>query len=853
MATVDLRVLGSLRLSATDGRDFESLLRQPKRTALLAYLAAATPAGFHRRDTLLGLFWPELDEARARAALNQALYVLRNSLGEQAILTRGDGEVALGEVIGCDARALERALEDGRPADALALYDGELLEGFYLTGAPTFERWVEAERARLRQRASEGAWALATAKASAGDGVAAARWARRAADLAPGDEAVIRRLMAFLHGLGDRAAALRAYEAFTWQLAKDYELEPSVETRQLAARIREGDAAPSPRATVQRDHPPAPTSAEQPRPAEQRRRVRPVVMVALTGVVGLGALGLWLLGSRPGDPAAALPRIAVLPFENLGPADDEHFAAGITDEINARLGRFSGLRVISRTSSILYKDHTKTVRQIGDELHVGVVLEGTIRIERTAAGPREVRVNSHLIRVADDTRLWSEQYAARLVPGEIVRLQSDIAEQVARALNVTLLEPERRSLAAPTTSNLDAYVYYLRGNEYRQQGFAERETRTAVRMFERAVAADAQFARAHAALARAHAQMYFFFYDRSAARLEAMQRSIERALELDPDHPETQLALGYVHYWGHLRHDRALTAFTEAARLQPSNPEAVQAVGNVLRRRGDFARSFEYFQRAVELDPRRPHASHEIANTYALLGDRARAERYYDHVLAIAPEWPQVHWRRARLYLSYGNTRAARAALQLPSTPESDPSVFYHAVLTDIFERNDEAARARLTAADVEAFESQWEYVPVAQLRADVEGRLGQAHVQRAYYDSARIATERRVRARPEEANYRSALALAYAGLGRRDEALTEARKAVELLPVTADALRALYRLEDLARVFVMIGEHDSALAELQRLVALPGGRSIPFLELDPVWSPLRARPEFRKVLRRPA
>src|SRR5213080_2546935 len=206
-AVVELRILGTLELSASDGRDLTALARQSKRTALLVYLAAAVPQGFHRRDTLLALFWPELDETHARAALSQALYVLRNALGDQGILTRGDDEVGLStDVVWCDARAFEAAVDAGQPAEALALYRGGLLEGFFVSDAPEFERWLERERERLQERAAEGAWALADAHAASRDLVQAARWARWAAALAPTDEVAIRRLMMLLRGLGDRAA-----------------------------------------------------------------------------------------------------------------------------------------------------------------------------------------------------------------------------------------------------------------------------------------------------------------------------------------------------------------------------------------------------------------------------------------------------------------------------------------------------------------------------------------------------------------------------------------------------------------------------------------------------------------------
>src|SRR5687768_13993232 len=159
--------------------------------ALLAYLAAALPRGPHRRDTLLALFWPESDGARARAALNQALYVLRKALGDEAIESRGDGDVRLNpDTVSCDAVAFEAALDAGRPNDALALYRGDLLEAFFISDAPEFERWLERERARLRERASQAAWACADERVAAGDPMEAARWARRAADLMPADEAV---------------------------------------------------------------------------------------------------------------------------------------------------------------------------------------------------------------------------------------------------------------------------------------------------------------------------------------------------------------------------------------------------------------------------------------------------------------------------------------------------------------------------------------------------------------------------------------------------------------------------------------------------------------------------------------
>jgi serine/threonine-protein kinase len=243
---IELRILGLPQLVASDGHPIDALARQAKRTALLAYLAVANPRGLQRRDKLVALFWPDLDGPHARNALSQALHVLRTTLGDGAVVTRGGQEVGLSAaVVQCDVPAFECALDAGRLAEAAALYRGDLLDGLFVPGAPEFERWLDSERTRLRQRASEVAWALAEARAAEGDAIEAERWARRAADFVPADEAVVRQLMAFLTRLGDRAAAIRAYEAFAWQLSHEYELEPSAETKSLVAVIREDEQPPT--------------------------------------------------------------------------------------------------------------------------------------------------------------------------------------------------------------------------------------------------------------------------------------------------------------------------------------------------------------------------------------------------------------------------------------------------------------------------------------------------------------------------------------------------------------------------------------------------------------------------------
>jgi len=236
---IRLRALGSLDLKADDEADLGLVLHQPKRTALLVYLVAAQPRGFHRRDGLLALFWPEMDASHARDALNSALKLLRQGLGTETVVSRGAEEVAIAPArVWADVVAFEAALAEGSYEEALALYRGDFLEGFHTAEADGFEEWMEDERRRLRTAAAGGSRALADRKAAAGDLGLAVHWARRAAELAPDDEGDVRRLLELLDAAGDHAGALRAYAEFAARLKQEFGAEPATETKAVIAKVR---------------------------------------------------------------------------------------------------------------------------------------------------------------------------------------------------------------------------------------------------------------------------------------------------------------------------------------------------------------------------------------------------------------------------------------------------------------------------------------------------------------------------------------------------------------------------------------------------------------------------------------
>jgi len=241
---IQLRTLGGLDLTDPDGRgELRAILVQPKRLAVLVYLALASSHRFRRRDTLVTLFWPEMDDEHARGALRQALRFLRGELGRGVLINRGEEEVGVNpEALQCDATEFDLACEAADWNQAVEVYRGDLLAGVFITDAsPEFEHWLENERERLRRRAAAAAWSIVGVAERVGDLVTAAPWARRAVELSPDDEGAVRRLMRILDRRGDRAGALSAYEAFRLRLAAEYSAVPSPETEALLENIRSRD------------------------------------------------------------------------------------------------------------------------------------------------------------------------------------------------------------------------------------------------------------------------------------------------------------------------------------------------------------------------------------------------------------------------------------------------------------------------------------------------------------------------------------------------------------------------------------------------------------------------------------
>jgi serine/threonine-protein kinase len=580
--------------------------------------------------------------------------------------------------------------------------------------------------------------------------------------------------------------------------------------------------------------------------------------IAVLAAVAAGFLLRRALDDRAAAAAAAIatqqrrPMIAVLPFDNLGAPGDLYFSDGVTDEIRSRLGSIEGLGVISRLSATRYRDSQLGAREIGAELGVDYLLEGTVRWHRSTQGGGEVRVSPRLVRVERDEQVWSQQYRASLE--DVFEVQADIARRVVDRLGLAIRESEAQAFDARPTANAEAYDAFLRGEDYanRASGLqSANEMTIAIGMYEQAVRLDPRFALAWSRLSYGHSWLYHWYFDRTEARLDAARDAVARALELDPHIPEGRFALGRI-VLAEDQPERAMTEFRAALRLQPNHAEALGGMSFAAIALGDWEQGRHYALRALELDSGSAALACWAGGTHSYIADYAGAIEHHEHAVELAPDRACHYFCEVEAYLNWdGGTRRARSFLeQLPDhlDLERSPSIEYQWVQVEMIEGRFDEALSRLAGGRSPVLESPWFLVPKSLLAAQVHALRGESELAGEAYRQAAQWLEPLVEQRPLDARLRSAIGMAYAGLGRREEAVREAERGVDLLG--ANKTDVFYRLRDLAVTHAVLGDHGPALAALERLLALRGGYFSPaFLRIDPGLRELRGDPRFAALL----
>ncbi|MDB4876652.1 MAG: transcriptional activator protein [Gemmatimonadetes bacterium] len=606
---IELRTLGLLELRGADGDELRPVLRQPKRLALLVYLAANAPLRYHRRDALLGLFWPELDAEHARAALRRALYFLRRSLGDGLIVSRGDDEVGIAaDALQCDVISFDRALAEERHADALALYHGPLLQGFYVSDSPEFERWLDETRASVHRRATSAAATLTDSAEAVGDSTAAAEWARRAAALEPYDERIHRRLVVQLERTGDRAGALRAHDEFARRLRKDYDLEPSAETAALVAGLR---TSPLPHADI-----------------EARGESDPAVDV-------------------PNATAPSASVIAVLPFVVRGNRELAYLGDGIVDLLSTTLDGAGQYRTVDPRALLGYLAREES-RALDPERALAIATRfGAGRFVMGSLVEAGGRIKIHAQLYGSDGRAVGSAEVAGTSESGLFEMVDGVTRQLLAAMSHgPALRLSR--LAAATTHSVVALKAYLRGeSEFRAGAF-----QSALEMFEAATAEDASFALAYYRLAAAAAAVF---------NLELAHGANEHALRHRArltDHD--RLLLDAQRAWLGGDADEAERLYEEIVRSYPDDLEAWFLLGDVLfhhnpLRGRSTAEARRAFESAVEFDPDNVSALVHLARIAAIEGRREDLRALVERVLRVSPAGDRAINMRALRAFSSGN------------------------------------------------------------------------------------------------------------------------------------------------------------------------------------------------------
>ncbi len=595
------------------------------------------------------------------------------------------------------------------------------------------------------------------------------------------------------------------------------------------------------------------------------QKVSGTELVILAVLLAIGGGLLWQF-ARPtskniATPKASLPAItipaksiAVLPFENLSAEkENAYFVEGMQDEILTRLAKISALKVISRTSTMRYASKPDNLREVGRQLGVATILEGSVQ---RAEG--SMRVNLQLIDAASDSHLWAESYDREVK--KIFSVESEVAQSVADALQATLLPEESTRIANVPTRNPAAYELFVKGQHFfnQLQTSSSKDPvaagRTATEAFRGAVAADPNFALAYARLSYLESYLQWYGVDKRAEVFAAAEADAERALALQPDLGEAHLAMGYCHYWGHRDYEAALREFDLARASLPNNSDVLASIGYVHRRQGGAARGIPEMQQALVLDPRNSVLLREIANSYTALRQYAEADSYYARSLALIPNDTEALVQRAISTIFAGDIAGATrflAAIPPDLDPQGTVSLTRFRLAMKL--RQPDQALAAI-AHSPDWLMTRWEHslVPLSLLRAQALALKGETAPARAAY----LEAEKQLRPlldRPnEKTDAQSYLGLVYAGLGEKEAALEAGRAAVAALPMTRDPIVGAFHLERLARTETEVGETTSALEHLQALLNSAGGEtvSVATLRIDPAWDPLRKDPRFQALLK---
>ena len=568
------------------------------------------------------------------------------------------------------------------------------------------------------------------------------------------------------------------------------------------------------------------------------------VVFAVAVAVALIASGtvVWVLNQDTSSmgpvvaEAGAPVRMVVVPFENLGPSEHEAFAIGLADEIGTGLARLEGLEVTSRFSTRQYTSGDMSLQQMGEELGIGYALVGSVRY---APGDR-IRVTPTLVRIADETQLWSEPFDRTLRVEDILEIQSEISRQVSDQLNLVLLESTTASVRGSTTIEA-AYVAYLQGVEAEGRKNRREALRAAGQLYERAIELDPDFALAWADLGLVRSEL-FFWGDRSAEQIAKAEAAIQRAIELAPDLPQTRRARGM--YFSVIVRDpeKAYQERSAAAAGLPNDSNLLSDMAFNLQQIGRWEEGVELRERAIRLDPRSTTALLDQAWTVGNMRRFEHSDRLHQRVLELEPGLPAARRQRSHYNLLWKGYAASDGLEHSPLNA---------AFVSHALGRYREALALYDALEEREQFSNN-RFVPTALFHAWVYRDMGRLDLAHSEYEKALGVLTEALEATPQDERVHSSLGLTYAGLGLEAEAIRHGQRGRELMMApTRNDVQGAHRVYDLARIQAQVGEPQQALALIEELLTMPGQFTVHVVEAEGAFDSLRDLPEYVALIER--
>jgi serine/threonine-protein kinase len=577
-------------------------------------------------------------------------------------------------------------------------------------------------------------------------------------------------------------------------------------------------------------------------------RRNPTSALLAACLVALAAAAGWIVWKSEFVARPLANGIAVLPFENLSDdKSDASFVDGMQDDVLTKLAKIADLKVISRTSVMDYRGK-RNLHQIGNDLRVSHVLEGSVRRAGT-----NLRLNAQLIDTRTDTHVWAEQYDRDL--NDLFAIQSEIAQKVAERLNARVTSAERLAIEEKPTNDLVAFELYSRANNIWGITWGREDALQAIDLLNQAVARDPSFLEAYCKLAVIHDQLYFYGLDHTPARLALAEAAVEKAFRIRPNAGEAHLARAYHLYNGYLDYDGALAELEIARRSLPNHPRIFTVMGYIQRRQGRWEEAIRSLERAIELDPRNLNALGNIADSYGMARRYAEQKSKLDRMLAIEPNNVGVKAVRAFVEVDWKADTGPLHQLidEIRATnPAAMPKIAFRWLPCALAERDIAAAKDALLASD----EFPLGINAVNFTRPFAEGVIARMtkdeHKAQLAFTAARAEQEKTVQAQPDYGPAWCVLGVIDAALGRKEAALREGRRAVELLPVEKDPVNGMVMIKYLAMIAAWVGEKDLACEQLATAVRCPtSGMDLSYgeLKLMPFWDPLRGDPRFEKIV----